>query len=435
MNQRAPATDFWAITIHGQTQHAENFIPEHLQLYFLVVRKKMLQSPEFFDYWKNWEPPENIDEAKIDFTKKFFDIGFTYAAYCDTREYERDFEIKLNPYIFFTEKLLKELHCPIIKKRVFYFGRGHYLSETYATSPRDCLNFVKEYTNYDSSLIIKNLLRKLNITTVKTELGLNYIFSENFPANKKVDHSEVVIIAHLYYEDLMLKCVKYLCNVPEDIKIVVTVSTPEKKLLVENLFKNEGRTCEIRLLNPRGRDLSALYAGCADLFKKFKYLGFIHDKRSLREGEGVPSGEEFFNILWKNFLASENFIENTLMAFEEDSHLGVLVPPLPYHGKYGIFFFINKFWTSNSVYNVTLKTAAALKIPARLFDKNIAPLTIGNVFWCRTEALKRITAKNWQVEDFPAEPMPVDGTINHALERMPAFAAQAEGFYTGWLMT
>ena len=31
--------------------------------------------------------------------------------------------------------------------------------------------------------------------------------------------------------------------------------------------------------------------------------------------------------------------------------------------------------------------------------------------------------------------MPIDGTVSHALERMLAYAAQTEGFYTGWLMT
>ena len=31
--------------------------------------------------------------------------------------------------------------------------------------------------------------------------------------------------------------------------------------------------------------------------------------------------------------------------------------------------------------------------------------------------------------------MPLDGTVSHALERILPFAAQAAGFYTGWLMT
>ena len=56
------------------------------------------------------------------------------------------------------------------------------------------------------------------------------------------------------------------------------------------------------------------------------------------------------------------------------------------------------------------------------------------MFWCRTAALTKITNKNWQIEDFPEEPMPKDGTISHALERIFPFAAQTLGFYSGWIM-
>jgi rhamnosyltransferase len=391
------------------------------------------------EYWEKAEIAKTFSEAvkkhEVCFTKYFFDKGFRYAVYCDTRDYEKDFDIKFNPYIFFVEKLLNEQHCPIIKKRIFYFGRGPYLGETYGTAPRESLKFLKENTNYDVSLILKNILRKLNINTVKADLGLDYIFSENVISNKKVNLKDAAIVAHLYYEDLMPKCIKYLCNTPKEIKLVVTVSTEEKKSIVENLFKEAERDCEVRLVSPHGRDLSALYVGCADLFKEFKYLGFIHDKKSIRKGEAVTAGEEFFCMLWDNFLASEIFIRNTLSAFEEDSHLGILTPPPPYHGRYGTVFFVDRFWSTDLVYNTTLETAEALKIPKKLFDRKIPPLTIGNVFWCRTAALKKITDKDWQIKDFPKEPMPIDGTISHALERILAYAAQTEGFYTGWLMT
>ena len=246
MYKKYPEADFWGITIHGKGDDPDNlcpygYVPEHIQSYFLVVRSKMFHSSEFLHYWEKAEVAKTFAEAikkhEVCFTKYFFDKGFKYAAYCDTREYEKDFDIKFNPYIFFVEKLLKEQHCPIIKKRVFYFGRGIYLGETYGTAPSESLQFLKENTNYDVSLILKNILRKLNINTVKSDLGLNYIFSETVRSNKNVNLKEAVLVAHLYYEDLMPKCVKYLCNVPREIKLVVTVSSEEKKLLSKNYSK------------------------------------------------------------------------------------------------------------------------------------------------------------------------------------------------------
>lgn len=37
-------------------------------------------------------------------------------------------------------------------------------------------------------------------------------------------------------------------------------------------------------------------------------------------------------------------------------------------------------------------------------------------------------------DDFPKEPMPLDGTISHALERIYPYVAQSQGYYSGCLM-
>ena len=46
------------------------------------------------------------------------------------------------------------------------------------------------------------------------------------------------------------------------------------------------------------------------------------------------------------------------------------------------------------------------------------------------KAMKKVFDKNWTYEDFPQEPLAVDGTISHAIERIYGFAAQAEGYYS-----
>ena len=444
MDEREPNADFWGITIHGKGEDPDKlcpygYVPEHIQSYFLVIRKKLLHSQEFMTYWETAEVAQTFAEAikkhEVCFTKKFFDMGFGYAVYCDTRKWESPYDIKMNPYVFATEHLLKEYHCPLIKKRVFYFGRGMYLGDTYGNTPRACLEFVRRNTNYDVSLILKNILRKHNIATIKEDLGLNYILPREVEISGAANCADAVIIAHLYYEDLISECVEYLCNTPEEIQLVVTVSNADKKNIVESLFKKRGRNCEVRLVESRGRDLSALFVGCADLFEKFKYLCFIHDKKSLRRGESLVNGEEFFHLLWRNVLGTENFVRNILKTFEAEPQLGILVPPQPHHGKYSRVFFVDHFWSTDECFNRTLALADDLGISRSLLDKNLAPPTIGGVFWCRTEALKKVTVKKWSVEDFPAEPMPIDGTLSHALERIFAYAAQTEGFYTGWLMS
>lgn len=436
--------DFWGLTIHGKTEATtavfpDGYIREHIQSYFLVVRSRMLHSEEFITYWETSEKAQGFQDAitwhEVLFTETFFEKGFTYDVYCDTREWEKDYTVKINHYLYSTEKLLKDYHCPIVKKKVFLFKRKKYLIFNYSDNPRKSLDFIKNNTNYDTRLIWQNLLRNQNIAATKAILGLDYILPKDiaFSVNTEVLKS-TVIAAHLYYEDLMPVCVKYLCNAPEDISLVVTVGNEKKQKIVEDLFRQIGRKAEVRIVDNRGRDLSALFVGCADLFQKYKYLCFIHDKKSFRVGEPISMGTTFFNLLWNNMFYSGAFVKNILAVFESNLNLGILTPPHPYHGEYSNLLFIQKFWSS-LCFDKTVELAENLGINKDLISLDYAPLAIGSVFWCRTEALKKITDKGWKVEDFPEEPMAFDGTISHALERILPFAAQASDFYTGWVMT
>ena len=53
---------------------------------------------------------------------------------------------------------------------------------------------------------------------------------------------------------------------------------------------------------------------------------------------------------------------------------------------------------------------------------------IGTMFWARLDALTPLIRLNLHADDFPAEPLPIDGTLLHALERIIPFAAADAGF-------
>jgi len=43
---------------------------------------------------------------------------------------------------------------------------------------------------------------------------------------------------------------------------------------------------------------------------------------------------------------------------------------------------------------------------------------VGTMFWARSEAMKPLIHLNLQWEDYPEEPIPIDGSMLHALERI-----------------
>ena len=53
---------------------------------------------------------------------------------------------------------------------------------------------------------------------------------------------------------------------------------------------------------------------------------------------------------------------------------------------------------------------------------------VGTMFWCRGAALRPLFALGLTWDDYPLEPVPVDGTILHAIERLLPFIAQHEGY-------
>jgi lipopolysaccharide biosynthesis protein len=52
----------------------------------------------------------------------------------------------------------------------------------------------------------------------------------------------------------------------------------------------------------------------------------------------------------------------------------------------------------------------------------------GTMFWARPAALEPLFALNLAADDYPAEPLPKDGTLLHALERLLPFAAEKAGY-------
>ena len=154
--------DFWGISFGEEQEDVtrENpygYIPKHLQSYFLVIEKLMLNDDVFYEYWTHLTDTDSRDKAigrhETRFTKHFADLGYRFDAV--VQEYE-DSAMYIHPL-----KMLKA-GSPLVK----YTALKNYDEDQFLwqgldrdSEVPDLLEFISEETDYPVS-ILENIVNK-----------------------------------------------------------------------------------------------------------------------------------------------------------------------------------------------------------------------------------------------------------------------------------
>lgn len=324
--------------------------------------------------------------------------------------------------------LLKKYKCPILPRN--WITDRHILASS-PDSPNMIMDYINGCTKYKADLIWDDLIKKLNIYDIKRIFHLNYILSGDiFEGDREeLKKHKTAVVIHLHYIDLLDELFEYIKEIPEFADVYLTASTPAVIQSLIGKIENSGHS-NIRLIikENRGRDLSGLLVACGSFITKYEFLCFVHDKKN-SGNRTVAEARYWLYELWENSIGSSEFFCNVLKCFLDNKRLGLFTMPEPFQGN-----MINNFrdsWGEN--FRLTRQLAEQFGLECNI-DRSQPPLSLGTVFWCRTAALKKILYYKWKYEDFPEEPMPEDGTISHALERVLPYAAQHEGYYTAVLM-
>lgn len=430
--------DFWGITKHHEVNFDAfgtckyGYIPEHIQSSFLVIRKTLLLSKEYQNFWETMPMinsyADSVGYYEAIFTKDFREMGYKEEVYINTedlREYTR------YPLLMMSYELVKNRRCPVIKRKSFSQSYYDMLSETIGEATFELYDYIKNNLNYDVNLIWDNILRTCNMADIKNIMHLNYILPSKSLIEKSRSKCKIALVIHIYFEDQIDYCYKYASSMPKDADVFITTNTIEKKKLIEFKFKNINcNKIQIDVIENRGRDVSALLVATKDFIMEYEYVCFAHDKKTSQiKPYGV--GEGFSYKCFENILGSDYFVENVIRTFEDNPKLGLLTPPPPHHSSF--YQTLYSAWANNYDNVVKLAEKLDIKVPIYWGCEPIAPL--GTMFWFRPKAMKKLFDVNWQYDDFPQEPNNCDGTLLHAVERIYSYVVQEERFYAGWVMS
>lgn len=265
-----------------------------------------------------------------------------------------------------------------------------------------------------------------NVWDIREKKSLYYILPESGSDVERAGCSDVAVIAYIYYEDTVEQYLEYIKRIPNEVTVFL-ISSNEKTLQILTQFAlNKGNIQVIKKKN-RGRDISALLISSREIFQKYTYVCFVHDKKAKSEEE-QRRVDFWIENLWGNTLKSAGYIKNIVQVLEDNTQVGLLVPPEPY------FYMQDRtFWYDE--YERTRTLANELGLTSTVIEEEYPPITLGTVFWCRTCAMKKLFARQWEFADFVDEPMPGGGTISHAVERILAYLAQDAGYDTGTVMS
>lgn len=223
-----------------------------------------------------------------------------------------------------------------------------------------------------------------------------------------------VLHAHFFYPELIHDFLRRLrCNEGACDLLISTDSAEKVKQLEQALDLYDGGRVQLRVFPNKGRDIGPFLTGFAGELNRYDLVGHVHAKRSVDSGDG-SFGDSWREFLWQHLLGGKHaMLDRIFAAFKGRDDLGLVFPGDPHIAG----------WDKNR--EIAAGLAARMGWTGELPDALDFPL--GTMFWIRRQALQPLLQIHLEWHDYPEEPVPYDGTLLHALERLPTLATQLGG--------
>jgi glycosyltransferase involved in cell wall biosynthesis len=225
----------------------------------------------------------------------------------------------------------------------------------------------------------------------------------------------VAIQWHAYYPEMVEGVAKVLERSRMKPDLLISVTSQEAAERVERTLsgKNVGAS-RIKVIPNRGRDLGAFLTAFPEICADYEFIGHIHTKKSLHNNDR-SFVSNWYAFLIESIIGGVHPMMDIILAhMVANPRLGLVFPNDPHHHGWGRNYYI------------ATEYAQKLNIPMPLQDYLAFPA--GSMFWARSAALAGLFKESLQWEDYPLEPLPDDGTILHAMERLLPLVAIKAGY-------
>lgn len=274
----------------------------------------------------------------------------------------------------------------------------------------------EKYGYANINTVAKALFRMpLNDDLQIVDLDSSVVDAESFDAAQ--ENPRIAVQVHMFYLDTLDETIRNLNYLPYAFDCFVTTDTPQKAQQIQAAFEKNCRcrNVTVDVMKNRGRDVAPFLQQMAPVVNNYEYFCHIHSKKTRTNDHG----NEWRTYIFKHLFGSEAYLKRLFACFENDKQLGLIMPE-----TYPVLELQAEWGGNREGCNALLRRMGIAK---ELPEVPVFP--VGNMFWARSAAVKRLFQLGLTQMDFPAEAGQVNATIAHQIERCWVYIAQAAGYH------
>lgn len=239
------------------------------------------------------------------------------------------------------------------------------------------------------------------------------LISSRDPVLMPPDDLRVALHLHVYYPEMLADMLERLGRNRARPDLFISVPDELVAQSVRARVHDDGqRRVEVRVVPNIGRDIAPLLTAFgAHLVDSYDIVGHVHTKKSADIAD-AGTGNAWHRFLMENLLGGKAPMADIVLGrMASDVSIGLVFPDDPH--------FVD--WGANRPHAETLAARLGL---GELPKHPVFP--VGSMFWARADALRPLVDLELDWSDYPCEPLPYDGSMLHAIERLLPLVARKQ---------
>ena len=236
-------------------------------------------------------------------------------------------------------------------------------------------------------------------------------------ANGEPTSLKLAMCFHVFYGEFIDYYCDALATFSQSVDVFVSVANDELAKKAAKDFKacEKVNNVTVKVVPNHGRNFGPMLVEFASELQSYDLFCHMHSKKSLYSGRAQTQWADY---LGEYLLKDQHVIKQVLNHFNDNPKSGIYYPTS---------FWMMPDWVNHWLKNKPHAQKIAKEWGIELSDDFLS-YPAGGMFWARPDALKQLLDKSYQYDDFPAEPLPNDGSELHALERMLGLLVEKNGY-------